>query len=190
MDGIRIFRLSIQVSIQVSTRMSPLPFSDWKAWTILTGSLQPCLSCCVHSLLVGLQSSSHCNFNLAELCRKMGTGVLAVHVEIVALVVLLHQCEDYTGGLPKISVDQLCLQVSRLTLTQHIHLDAPWVRLTLESNTTLEGDHWLIYGEVSGVCATSIAAQRRSMNGWIFPFLVVLSGLPTYRAPKIWKSDP
>ena len=83
------------------------------------------------ALPVGLQSSSHCNFNLAELCRKNGTGVIAVQVEIVALVVLLHQCEDYVGDLPKILVDQLCLQVSRLTLTQHIHLDAPWAWLTL-----------------------------------------------------------
>ena len=37
---------------------------------------------------------------------------------------------------------------------------------------------------LSGVCAASNAAQRRSMKGWIFPFLVVPSGSPTYKAPK------
>ena len=100
------------------------------------------LSCCGQSLPVGLQCSSHCDSNLAQLCCKKGTGVIAVHVEIVALVMkLLHQCEDYTGGLSKIfSVDQLCLtpivdtstlQVSRRALTQHIRLDAQWVWLTL-----------------------------------------------------------
>ena len=125
------------------------------------------LDCRGHSLPVGLQSSSHCDANLGELRCKRGTGVVAVQVKIIALVMeLLYQCNKYTGCLAKIfSVDQLCLspiinvctlQVPRLTLTQHVCLDAPRVRFTLqvlpEGDTTFEGDHQLVYSYVSVGC--------------------------------------
>ena len=126
-----ILRLSIQISIL------------WPNSTDCPNWLFTALpDCCGYSLPVGLQSSCHCDANLGELRCKCGTGVVVVHIKIIALdMELLNQCKKYTGCLAKISVDQLCLlpiinartlQVPWLTLTQHVHLDAPRVRFTLQ----------------------------------------------------------
>ena len=160
------------------------------------------LHCSRDPLTVGLHRACDGDANLGELCRKHRTGVVPVHVQIIPLVVeAFHKCQNYPRGLAKIvTINQLCFSPIIHTHTPCRYPDLlsertyafipqgwgfPFKYWRNETRPLKEITDSSMATCLSGVCAALNAVQRRSRKGWIFPFLVVLSGSPTYNAPKI-----